>query len=147
MSPLRRLISPNTNATGLVSVLALALAVAFVVLNHQWHPHGNPIDLKTLTALGASVSALLTRFTTTPIVDPKNGAGERLMTTWQHSAEALSASLEGGGFKYKVLPAGVEPAQRLPIVPADEPDHWAMVQAAAETRPADGEPAPEDPLA
>lgn len=76
-----RAISPATNPAGLLATAGAVLAAVVMILNAVNH-HGI-IDSSVIVAAVGAVAALLTRQVVTPIADPKDGAGNPLLTIAQ----------------------------------------------------------------
>lgn len=75
---MKRALSLNTNPTGIASAVA-AIYAAAVMLYNAAHSHG-VIDVPVIVAAVSAAAFLYARFKVTPTADPKNGAGEPLVT-------------------------------------------------------------------
>lgn len=74
----RAFLSPNLNPTGLASA-ASALWAAGVMIWNATHHHG-VIDPQVVVAALAAAAFLYTRFKVTPVANPKDGAGNPLIS-------------------------------------------------------------------
>lgn len=75
---MNRALSLNTNPTGILGAAAALYAAAVMLYNYANH-HG-VIDPEVIIAAISAAAFLYTRFKVTPTADPKNGAGEPLVT-------------------------------------------------------------------
>jgi CTP:molybdopterin cytidylyltransferase MocA len=98
---MKRILSPSTNATGLTSAIAALYAAAQAIWNAVHHHAA--IDPQVIVAALAAAAALYTRFSVTPVKDPRNGAGEPLKTSNQLAADRL-AEVFAKGARHVVLP-------------------------------------------
>lgn len=76
MNGITRLLSPRTNLTGLLTAAAAVYALADGIWNVAHH-HG-ALAPQVITAGIGAIAFLVTRFTVTPVADPKDGAGRTL---------------------------------------------------------------------
>ncbi len=77
MVSLPRVLNPQTNPTGYIAAAGAVYAAAVMIYNAYNH-HG-VIDVPVLVAAIAAMGSLLARNITTPVADPKNGAGQPLV--------------------------------------------------------------------
>ena len=75
---MKRALSLNTNPTGILGAAAAIYGAAVMVYNAVNH-HG-VIDPEVIIAAVGAAAFLYARFKVTPVADPKNGAGEPLVT-------------------------------------------------------------------
>jgi hypothetical protein len=75
--PLPRTLDPMTNPSGYLAA-AGAIVSAAVMIDNAVHHHGI-IDSSVIVAAVGAVSALFARQITTPVADPRNGAGVKLV--------------------------------------------------------------------
>lgn len=74
---MKRVFSPATNPAGLTSLIAALYALACGIWNVAHHR--GAVDPQVIVAALSAVAALFTRQVVTPVTDPKDGAGRRLM--------------------------------------------------------------------
>jgi len=112
----KRILNPATNLTGITSALfalwALGNGVWNVVHNHQ-----AAVDPQVIVAALGAVGFLVTRFTVTPVADPRDGSGKPLLTHDQYAAEHLRQILNA------------------PLVPAEQATWSATPPASYSTSP------------
>lgn len=77
MSSLARLLNVKTNPAGYMAAAGAVYAAAAMILNAVHH-HG-VINVPVIIAAVGAVSALLSRQLVTPVADPKDGAGNKLI--------------------------------------------------------------------
>lgn len=106
--PIKRALSPSTNAPGLMAAAAAIYAAVAMIL-HVVH-HQGVIDPQVIVSALAAAAALYTRFVVTPVADPKDGNGKPL----------VSPRLATGG----IVPPSVAGTRESPspfIRPAEHP--------------------------
>jgi hypothetical protein len=77
MAALPRVLNPLTNPNGYIAAAGAVVAAA-VMIDNAAHHHG-VIDPAVIVAAVGAVAALLSRQVVTPVADPKNGAGIKLV--------------------------------------------------------------------
>ncbi len=92
----RRLIHPKLNPAGLMSAAGAVYAVVTMVFNA--YNHGGIISTPVIIAAISAVSALLTRQVVTPLADPVDGAGRKLVPVLApaSTAAAVPPQFTGG---------------------------------------------------
>lgn len=76
-SPVKRALSPATNATGLASAIAAIYAAVVLIINVvQHHAAFNP---EVIVAAISAAAFLYARFRVTPLADPKDAVGNKLV--------------------------------------------------------------------
>src|SRR5260221_3723850 len=90
--PVKRILNPATNLTGITSALfalwALGNGVWNVVHNHQ-----AAVDPQVIVAALGAVGFLVTRFTVTPVAEPRDGSGNPLHGPLQGPVPPLKTAL------------------------------------------------------
>jgi len=96
-----RVLHPFTNPTGYAAAAGAIYAV--VVMIYNAHEHHGAISAPVIVAAVAAVTALLTHQVVTPVSDPKDGAGNRLVPV---PANAPAAAAPPG--------TGIRPVRLVP---------------------------------